>query len=166
MTVFFNFFSGPGTGKSESATYCFAMSKGDGYNAEYVPERAKDFAWERRGISALNQFSILEEQINRESRLFHEAGLVFADSPVWLSAYYSSLQGKPHLQQTVEELCKEYYANIENNGIVYYNIWLNRIKPYIENLGIQLIELPGDKFQVYEFVKSVLPAFPHAKVEA
>jgi hypothetical protein len=111
MTVFFNFFSGPSTGKSTCATYAFAMSKDDGYNSEYVPEKAKDLAWEKKDITLITQFDLFRRQTIRESRLFHEASVVFADSPVWLSAYYPSLQKRPDVQSVFESMVLDYYKN-------------------------------------------------------
>ena len=178
MTIIFNFFGGPGTGKSTCATYSFAMSKDDRYNAEYVPEKAKDWAWERRNITLIDQFGVLQNQCTRESRLFGEASVVFTDSPVWLCAYYASISNPDFVRLTVEQLCRDHYDVAVSRGVKHHNIWLTRCKPYnakgrfqtedeakaidadmrryFESLGVSMIECPGKKEDVYEMVKSIL----------
>ena len=190
MTVIFNFYGGPGTGKSVAATYCFAMSKDDQYNSEYVSEAAKDRAWEKKPIRLNDQFEIFEEQTKREKRLFNEASVVFTDSPIWLSAYYASLQKGTQLgnaaQIVVEKLCREFYSEASARGVEHVHIWLKRVKPYnkkgrfqteaqakeidnlmrpyLENLGVQFIDCEGKKEKAYDLVRSILETHPEAKI--
>lgn len=191
MTIVFNFYGGPGTGKTTSAAYCFAMSKDDQYNSEYVNEAAKDRAWDKKPIRLRDQFELFEEQTKREKRPYGEAALIFADSPVWLSAYYSSLHKNSSrfgeaTCVVVEELCKEFYREARSRGVQHIDIWLKRIKPYnkkgrfqteeeakeidnlmrpyLESLGVQFIDCEGKKEKVYELVTSLLEKYPVAKI--
>lgn len=178
MTIIFNFFGGPGTGKSTSATYCFAMSKDAQVNSEYVSEVAKEWAWEKRHISLLDQFELFKKQTDREKRLFHETEVVFSDSPVWLSSYYASLKDNLHASEVFKELCQQYYLMTSQQGVRHINIWLTRVKPYnpkgrfqneaqakdidammkpfLESLGVQFIVCPGVKEEAWELVKGLL----------
>lgn len=186
MTIVFNFFGGPGVGKSTNTTYCFAMSKDDQYNSEYVSEKAKEWAWEKRDIKLIHQFELFQKQSHREKRLFHEVSVVFADSPVWLAAYYSSLQNHKSALEVMESLCIEYYKEASEQGVKHYNIWLKRIKPYnpkgrfqseqgakdidaqmrpyLEKLGVVFLECDGVKEESWHLVKNILSGYPEAKI--
>lgn len=186
MTIFFNFFGGPGTGKSSAATYCFSMSKDYPCNSEYVPEKAKEWAWEKRNIKLIHQFELFQRQSHREARMYEDVGVVFADSPVWLSAYYSSLQKNKAAQEVVEELCREHYSEAKEKGVTHYNIWLTRVKPYnpkgrfqneagakeidlqmrpyLESLGVTFIDCDGIKEEAWYCVRDILKKHPEAKI--
>lgn len=186
MTVVINFFGGPSSGKSTLATYCFAMSKDDGFNSEYVPEKAKDWAWEKRKIKLIDQFELFSKQSKREKRLYHEASVILADSPVWLSAYYASLQDNRSAKKVMEELCKEFYFEADEIGIKHYFIWVKRVKaynpkgrfqteeqameidkmmkPYLEKLGVTFLECNGVKEEAWHFVQNILSGYPEAKI--
>lgn len=84
-----NFFAGPGTGKSTAATGLFSEIKRRGVNAEYIPEFAKDAAWENRGkkFFAAQQF-IYGEQSWRFDRVKDDVDIMITDSPLIMANVY------------------------------------------------------------------------------
>lgn len=84
-----NFFAGPGTGKSTAATALFSEIKRRGVNAEYIPEFAKDAAWENRGkkFFAAQQF-IYGEQSWRFDRVKDDVDVMVTDSPLIMANVY------------------------------------------------------------------------------
>jgi len=105
-----NFFAGPGTGKSTTATALFAELKYQGYNTEYVSEYAKDATWERRGEKVFkSQEYIFGKQHFRLSRVAEEVDFVITDSPVLLAiAYTPSDYYMPSLIKTIKEAHDNY----------------------------------------------------------
>lgn len=84
-----NFFAGPGTGKSTAATGLFNEIKRRGVNAEYIPEFAKDAAWENRGkkFFAAQQY-IYGEQSWRFDRVKDDVDVMVTDSPLIMAYVY------------------------------------------------------------------------------
>jgi hypothetical protein len=80
-----------------------------------------------------------------------------------------------------------YFSTAPKNGIIYYNVWLERfkqynpkgrfqteeqakeidrlMKPYLENLGVQFYTMPARKEDVYAFCKEKLQNHPEALIE-
>ena len=88
MTKVINFFAGPGSGKSTTATAVFAMCKMHDINCEYVPEYAKDEAWQGTIATYYNPIFYLGEQHNRQFRLKDKVDFMFCDSPLLQQAAY------------------------------------------------------------------------------
>lgn len=88
MTLVINLFGGPGSGKSTGATAIFSMLKMHDVNAEYVPEYAKDLAWEKTLQVYYNPWNMLGEQHNRQHRLIDQADVIITDSPLLQQAAY------------------------------------------------------------------------------
>lgn len=82
MTFYVNLYAGPGSGKSTGAAFIFSMLKMHDVNAEYVPEVAKDLAWEGTLRVFYDQFAIGAEQHKRQFRLLGKADVVVCDSPL------------------------------------------------------------------------------------
>lgn len=100
-----NFFAGPGTGKSTTATGLFNELKNRGVNAEYIPEFAKDAAWEHRGEKFFKaQQYIYGEQSWRFDRVKNDVDIMVTDCPLILgNAYIPPNFPMPSLRDTMKE---------------------------------------------------------------
>lgn len=118
-----NFYAGPGTGKSTTATALFSELKQLGINCEYVSEYAKDATWERRGPKVFEaQEYLFGKQHFRMARVSDEVDIIITDSPILLTCVYMPVGfGMPSLVPTV----KEAYGLYDN-----LDIFLERNKPY------------------------------------
>jgi len=124
-TLIVNLFGGPGCGKSTGAAYIFSRLKMAGYDAEYIPEFAKDKVWEGNKQVFENQFYITGKQSWRVARCFGKVDVIITDSPIILGALYCS-PDRPMLKAAMIEEFNRY----KNNNI---NIMLKRVKPYNPN---------------------------------
>jgi hypothetical protein len=118
-----NYYAGPGTGKSTTATAVFTEMKQLGINCEYVSEYAKDATWERRGwkVFAAQEY-LFGKQHFRLARVTDEVDIVITDSPILLGLIYMPEGfGMPSLCATI----KEAYGLYDN-----LDIFLERNKPY------------------------------------
>ena len=118
-----NFFAGPGTGKSTTATGLFNELKNRGVNAEYIPEFAKDGAWEHRGPKFWSaQQYIYGEQSWRFHRCKDDVDVMVTDCPLILGNVYMP-EDFPiqSLRQTMQEDFDQ-YDNL--------NIYLTRSKAF------------------------------------
>lgn len=118
--VVVNLFGAPGAGKSTGAAYIFAKLKMAGYNAEYVPEFAKDKTWEENDAVFKNQLYIFGKQSFRISRLNDKVDVVVTDGPILNSAFYNNARSDAFNAVVRREFGR--YDNI--------NIFFNRCKPY------------------------------------
>ncbi len=104
-----NIFSGPGIGKSTTASGLFYLMKKNDLSCEYVTEYAKDLVWEKRfDILENDPLSVLSEQHRRIDRLKGKIDYVITDSPILLSAVYAN-----HYQSNKK--------NLGDNGLHHYN---------------------------------------------
>lgn len=118
-----NYYAGPGTGKSTTATAVFSELKQLGINCEYVSEYAKDATWERRGWKVFQaQEYLFGKQHFRMARVADEVDIIVTDSPILLGLIYMPDGfGMPSLLPTI----KEAYGLYDN-----LDIFLERNKPY------------------------------------
>lgn len=118
-----NLFAGPGVGKSTTAAALFAELKYIGVNCEYIPEYAKDAAWEKRSEKFFKaQQLIYGKQSWRIERVASEVDIIITDSPLPLSlAYIDKNYAMPALRDTILQDFDR-YDNI--------NVLLGRNKPY------------------------------------
>lgn len=131
MSVIVNLFGGPGTGKSTMAAWIFSELKSKNIECELVREYVKDWAWESRKISPLNQLHFLGEQSYRESLLYDKVDAVVTDSPIILAPFYQThYTGENYTLSAALGFMKQ--AKKKYN-IDYLNIFLNRDKPYSPN---------------------------------
>jgi nicotinamide riboside kinase len=121
-------YGGPGTGKSTTATALFAELKFRGVNCEYVPEFAKDKAWEygtaHSGIPKVFQAQefIFGEQHFRIRRCAQDVEYVITDCPLFLGLVYMPEDFPiPSLRPAIHEA----YNMYEN-----LNVFLVRSKAY------------------------------------
>ena len=171
MMKVINFFGGPGSGKSRTATGVFSALKEMGVNAEYVPEYAKDASWENRGEKFFRaQQHIYGEQSWRLERLVGDADLAVTDAPLPIGLAYFSKDFKiPSLRQTILEDFNRYdNLNIFLTRNGFYNPKGRsqnldqakdldvRIKDILDEEGIQYVMMPtGDSLtskRVIEYI--------------
>lgn len=91
---FINLFAGPGAGKSTTAAGVFYELKTRGYNAELVPEFAKDLVWEGRIETLSRQVYVTARQYHMIEKLKDKAEFIVTDSPVLLGSVYAD--GHPY----------------------------------------------------------------------
>lgn len=85
-----NLYSGPGAGKSTSASMLFAKMKMLNYSIELVSEYVKGWAISKRPVVGFDQIYLMGKQLNYEYRfLSHGIKHIVTDSPVLLSACYT-----------------------------------------------------------------------------
>ncbi len=120
MTQIYNFFAGPGAGKSTMAAGLFYELKMAGKNVELVTEYAKDLTWEKRHDTLGNQAYVFGKQYHRLSRLLGKVDAIITDSPILLS--YSYAKDVPDsFKQSIVDIFK---------GMNNYNFFVRRRKIY------------------------------------
>ena len=121
--VVINVLGAPGTGKSTIASGLFHEMKMKHYSVELVTEYAKDLVWEKRHKTLVDQLYITAKQNHRIQRLVGEVEFVITDSPILLGLMYAPNGYYTKFHPLVWEVFNS-YANI--------NVFLNRVKPYVE----------------------------------
>jgi len=112
-----NFFAGPGAGKSTTACGLFFQMKMRGHRCEYVPEYAKDLAYEGL-LSTIPQSEIFREQNRRMQRLVGKVEYIITDAPLVLGLLYAP-----------DGVCEE-QTRIAFDSFDNYNVLVLRDKPY------------------------------------
>lgn len=178
MTLVVNLFGGPGVGKSTTAAWLFSKLKEEKTNCELVREYVKDWAWEERKISPLNQLHFLGEQSYRESLLYGRVDVVITDSPIMLCSFYQQhYTDQDYLLNPALDFMR--HAN-STHDVSYLNIVLKRTKPYFakgryeteeqaKNIDVELVKWfnknnityvnidPSDKNNLIETVSNYSP---------
>jgi hypothetical protein len=130
VSTIISLYAGPGSGKSTSAAFIYAILKQKGVNAELVREYVKDWAWEKREIKTFDQFYFLGKQIRRESMLMNHVDVAVTDSPVWLCGYYAEKYTRPLVRQGVHSAVMGYYEQARIEGHKHVHLWVKRTKDY------------------------------------
>lgn len=132
-----NFFGGPGTGKSTTASWLFSELKLHNVSVEYVSEYVKFWAYQKRKIHKFDQVYLFGKQMHDEYKyLTHGVKNIVTDSPVLLAAIYAGINGLPNIAKSLEEICFSY--DQENAS---FNIILDRgDKKYIQDGRFQTKE--------------------------
>lgn len=103
--IIINLFAGPGTGKSTTAAALFAELKFRGVNCEYIPEYAKDAAWEgNRAKLFAQQDYIFAKQHWRIAKVADEVDFLITDSPLLMGIVYSSFITDPKREKAIAAL--------------------------------------------------------------
>jgi hypothetical protein len=121
---------GPGTGKSTSAAWLYALAKAQGLNAELVREYVKDWAWEGRKPGPFDQIYFLGKQTRRETLVLGKVDVVITDSPVLQGLYYARRFCRPSIAEGIEKLTMAYYDQTKEDGHTHHHVMLTRSKPY------------------------------------
>lgn len=127
-TVVINLFAGPSAGKTTAAWEIAAELKKMNYVTEYVPEYAKELAWDnRRDLldgSVENQRLLLKEQSHRIERLVGKVDFVVTDAPTLLNVMY--------LKEDDPILAEEYKFSVLTtfNKYTNFNMFVTRSDHY------------------------------------
>lgn len=127
MTLYVNFFAGPGAGKSTMMAACFAELKWRNIDCEMVTEYAKDKIWEGSESILDNQLYVTANQYHRLQRLNGKVNVVLTDSPMILGLFYGEAEPR------------EFHELILNkfNSFNNLNFLLTRVKPFNPNGRLQ-----------------------------
>lgn len=124
-TIVVNLFSGPGAGKSTSATGIFHHLKLNHINSEYVSEYAKDVVWGENYKTLDNQIYVYGKQHNRIFRLKGKVDVIVTDSPAIMGMTYCDWDKvSPALQKLA-------YEEHHRDDIINMNYFIVRNKPYL-----------------------------------
>lgn len=131
-TLVINLYGGPGSGKSTSAAYLFALMKMDGFDTELVTEFAKDKVWEKSFNTLEHQEYVFAKQKHKQWRCIKdEVKFLITDSALLNCLYY----GQEKTSDTFKNLVIE--ASTKHPTL---NIFINRIKKYVPKGRMQTEE--------------------------
>ena len=127
MTKVINLLGGPSVGKSTLAAEIYYKLKSAQVNCELVREYVKDWAWENRKVTTLDQPLICGKQIAAEMRLYGKVDVIVTDSPIILSPFYQEhYSGHEYISQMVEG----HLGQAMRLGVIHEYYLLKRNKPY------------------------------------
>jgi thymidylate kinase len=177
MTIVISLFGSPGSGKSTNACRIYTYLKDKGFCVELVTEYVKQWAWEKREQSPLDQFYFFAKQARQEYTLFDKVDYIITDSPVALSAYYSNKDND--LKDTFKMMLNSYHHFCKKQNVKHINIFLNRVKPfdpkgryhtekesdkvaiemkqYLQDISMDFIDIDGDEESVMNLLIHHLP---------
>ena len=114
QTKVVNLYGGPGIGKTTTALALTAELKKLGYNAEYIPETAKEYIYsgqlDKLNGSQANQYALYREHKHKIDSVMGKVDIAVTDSPLPLNAVY------------VKELIPEFRETIFTDYSNYNNI--------------------------------------------
>ena len=91
MSLLINFYGSSGVGKSTLSLELTATLKKLGYNADYVPEYAKELVYQKNYALLSKPFSIFSTQKERIDLLVdNNLDIIITDSPLILSSFYGN----------------------------------------------------------------------------
>lgn len=126
MTKIIRFYGGPGSGKSTMACSLHAMLKQSLLSSEYIPEIAKECAWEGRPITTHISISMSAQQLSREMLVVGKVDYLITDTCPSLGSVYTP---KNHFSWNVQnEVCRAATVGIPDAQII--PIFIRRSKPY------------------------------------
>lgn len=155
-TTIINFYGGPGSGKSTSASFFYYLMKKEGKNVELVREYVKDWAWEKRPMSTYDQIYFLGKQVRRESMLYGKVDWIVTDSPVMMNLYYAHRYCPRQLAEGVRAGTLSFYHQAEIDNHKHLHVFLNRTKPYISEGRYQT---EAEAKEIDTGIKTVLESF-------
>lgn len=118
-TTVYNFYGGPGIGKSTTATKFFSLLKSHYKSAELVHEYIKEWAWEQRQILDTDQILILANQHRKERLLYGKVEHIVTDSPMWLVPIYEKeLTKKPFVTMSIIDKYLAASPHVEHKHIL------------------------------------------------
>lgn len=137
-----NLLSGPCAGKSTIAAYVYAQLKSDGHHIELIQEYVKEWAYEGRKITSMDQVYLFAKQLRREDLVLRSDKIecIVTDSPLALIIYYSmhyEFNSWKNIQAIADEFELQHPSlNIflERDNIPYSNI--GRYETYDEALKV------------------------------
>lgn len=119
-----NLFSGPGAGKSTTASGLFFQMKLRDMEVELVTEYAKKLSWQKRHNTLKDQFYVTATQNHRMEILREQVEWCITDSPILLGMYYSPT----YFPNTFPNFIVDMFKSYDNR-----NFFINRTKVYNPN---------------------------------
>ena len=120
-------YGGPGVGKTTMACGVVSDLKANHINVEYVDEYVKHLVYQNRQDALNDQIYLFAKQRHRIATLLGKTDVIVTDSPFFMYFVYDKEQ-----RPTLETLTVE-----EHNKMWTYNIFLQRIHPYVSEGRIQ-----------------------------
>lgn len=124
-----NLFSGPGCGKSTTATGLFYELKKRGLRVEYVSEYAKDLTYENRMDRIVDYLYVLAEQHHRLLRLQNKVDIVICDGS-FLFGYIHFKKNGIYDEKLFKKLMLKMFNSYEN-----INYFIKREEIIYQNYG-------------------------------
>lgn len=123
-TKVINFYAGPGTGKSTTASALFAELKYQNLNVEYVTEYAKELTWAGAGPKYFEAQDMIHGMQHFRIMSVAKSGvdIIITDSPLLLGLVYMPAD---YPQPSLALQIREAYARYDN-----LDIFIRRNKPY------------------------------------
>ena len=151
-----NIFGGPGSGKSTLALELTATLKKMGYNADYVPEVAKDYVYAGKidflkSETTLAQMQLLNMQRKRiDLCIKGKVDYIVTDSPLLLNlAYYTGSNSSKKVRNTYRKYVKDTFLKYNN-----INMFLSRdVLSYETNGRVQSYQ---EALEKDEIIKDIL----------
>ncbi len=123
--VVVNFFGGPGVGKSTLALgVASELKRIAEVNCEFVPEFAKELAWENRSEALGNQTWILGYQYEMLRRCIDQVDVIITDTSLLCSSIYCHNYNLPFAKE-IDNLAVAMFKSMDNLTFV-----VNRVKEY------------------------------------
>ena len=125
--LLFQFFGGPGAGKSTAAAFLYYHLKRLGHSVELVGEPARHFIYDGRSLD--NQVLLTGLHYDWIKRLEGKVDYAIADQPLAAGLIYGC--GKDYswaLNKVIFELEHEFST---------YNVFIERVAPYTQELRVQ-----------------------------
>lgn len=122
--IIVNLFSGPGAGKSTTASGLFYQLKIRGINCELVTEYAKHVTWRENFTTLKNQIYVFAKQHDKMFHLKDKVDVIITDSPIVLGLSYCDFtKVSPSLTNLImDEFNRDEQINL--------NYFMNRVNPY------------------------------------
>lgn len=125
-TIVYNFYGGPGIGKTTTAIKLYALLKSHYKQGELIHEFVKDWIWEDRKILDTDQIYILANQHRKERLLYGQVDFIITDSPMWLVPIYEKeLSSPPFITKQIIDKYLKASPEVE-----HVHILLERFFPY------------------------------------
>ncbi len=122
MTYIINLIAGPGVGKSVMASLVFAKLKIQGFNAEIVPEYAKQLVWTEEFELLNNQYHVSYYQNKLLKALDEKTDLIITDGCLLHGLVYNMInQNNTSDKDKTHNAILEWFHNSKN-----INIYLER----------------------------------------
>lgn len=166
QTKIINLFAGPGSGKSTMAAMIFSKLKMLGKDCELITEFAKKLTWHKRFNSLTCQPYVFGKQLHEIYNVYGQVDYIITDSPILLSAMYTSDRWPKSFVQSVLEIfnsfnninifvrrVKEYNPNGRNQTEQEAKLIDNKLMDYLLNNSIKFNILPGTEESVNEIVR-------------
>lgn len=138
MTKVINIYGSSSTGKSTTAAMLYAYLKNKLISAEMCREYVKNWVWQDRPITNLDQYYIAGKEIYSKEILFGKVDYIISDSPLMQTNYYLH-RNRPDLNfdslGPLDPMIFDFIAQSEQKGVEFYNFMVYRTGMKYEKAG-------------------------------